>query len=68
MRVWDLLFIKGNKLLFRISLAIFHLLHDELLDCDNFCAIMAIMEKTSVLLQDPEVVLQIAEWPQYRIK
>ena len=32
-RLWDLFFIKGNKILFRISLAIFHLMQDELLEC-----------------------------------
>ncbi len=30
-RLWDLFFIKGSKILFRISLAIFHLMEDELL-------------------------------------
>lgn len=32
-RLWDLFFIKGNKILFRISLAIFHLMEEELLEC-----------------------------------
>ena len=31
MRLWDFLFIKGTKFLFRVSLAIFHILEDELL-------------------------------------
>lgn len=32
-RLWDLIFIKGNKILFRISLAIYHLMEEELLMC-----------------------------------
>jgi hypothetical protein len=31
LRLWDMFFIKGDKILFRISLAIFHLLQARLL-------------------------------------
>ena len=33
-RLWDLIFLKGNKIMFRIALAIFHLLEQPLLRCD----------------------------------
>lgn len=67
-RLWDLVFIKGNKILFRISLAIFHLMEDELLECHGINTIMSKMETISLYLQDPYLVLQVASMPQYKIK
>ena len=66
-RLWDLFFIKGNKILFRISLAIFHLMEEELLECQSINAIVQKMETISKYLQDPAIVLQVASMPQYKI-
>ena len=67
-RLWDLIFIKGNKIMFRIALAIFHLLEQPLLQCQGIQDVLSVMETTSQLLQDPNMVLSIANKPQYRIK
>ena len=67
-RLWDLIFLKGNKIMFRIALAIFHLLEHSLLQCDSIAQILKCMETISSLLQDPHIVLQIANMPQYKIK
>ena len=63
MRLWDFLFIKGSKFLFRVSLAIFHLMEEDLLKCEHFGEIMKMMESTSVVLQDTELILQLVELP-----
>ena len=44
-RLWDLFFIKGDKVMFRISLAIFHLMEEELLQCHGINAIVKKMEQ-----------------------
>ena len=49
-RLWDLFFIKGSKILFRISLAIFHLMEDELLQCNGINAIVQKMDTISQYL------------------
>ena len=49
-RLWDLVFIKGNKILFRISLAIFHLMEEELLECHGIMQINKKMETISSYL------------------
>jgi len=49
-RLWDLVFIKGNKILFRISLAIFHLMEEELLQCNSINQIVKKMETISSYL------------------
>lgn len=62
-RIWDLILIKGNKSLFRISLAIFHLMEDELLACEGIAQIRDTMDTISVILQDPARMLQVAQMP-----
>ena len=67
-RLWDLFFIKGNKILFRISLAIFHLMEPALLRCTSITQIMEQMNTISQMLQDHNLVLQVASMPRYKIK
>lgn len=35
-RIWDLFFLKGSKIIFRISLAILHMMKKQLLSCTQF--------------------------------
>jgi hypothetical protein len=58
-RVWDLLFIKGHKFLFRVSLAIFHLMQRELLACQTMMQITKKLEEAPLLFQDPDLILQV---------
>ena len=62
-RLWDLLFIKGTKILFRFTLAIIHLLEDELLHCQDIMAVRKKLDSISEYLQDPIIVLQVANQP-----
>ena len=62
-RLWDLLFIKGTKILFRFTLAIVHLQEEELLRCHDIVAVRKKLESVSAYLQDPVIVLQVASQP-----
>ena len=53
MRVWDLLFLKGSKELFRISLAVFDLLKDELLAAQEFSEVIFVLETKVRNLDEP---------------
>lgn len=49
-RLWDLVFIKGPKILFSLSLAIIHLLEDELLRCSDIMAVRRKLDSISEIL------------------
>ena len=67
-RLWDLVLIKGSKILFRISLAIFHIMQEDLLQCEDIQKLNRKMDSISRFLQDASFVLQVANMPQYKIK
>ena len=67
-RLWDLVLIKGSKILFRISMAIFHLMQADLLRCRDIQALNKKMDSIASYLQEPSLVLQVANMPQYKIK
>ena len=56
-RLWDLVLIKGSKILFRISLAIFHIMQEDLLQCDDIQKLNRKMDSISRFVQDPSLVL-----------
>jgi len=49
-RLWDVFFIKGDKVLFRISLAIFHLLTPKILKCTEVSEIKKVVEEVQAML------------------
>ena len=58
-RLWDLIFIKGNTVLFSIGLAIFHELEPALMKCENLQSIVKVMDRTSQLLVDTSKFIEI---------
>lgn len=66
-RLWDVFFLKGDKMLFRISLAIYHLLEKKLLRCKNMMDVKRVLDFLPAVLQDPSQLLQIAEMPRFHV-
>ncbi|CDW83987.1 tbc domain-containing protein [Stylonychia lemnae] len=67
-RVWDLFFLKGTKTIFRISLALLHLMKNELMQTTDFAEIFEILEAFPRKLIDEKTLLQTAEIRKYKIK
>lgn len=67
-RLWDVILIKGDKMLFSISLAIFHLLKDKLMKTTDRAQLVHIMESIQSLLQNIHLILQVARLDQYKVK
>jgi hypothetical protein len=44
-RLWDILFIKGSKIIFCISLAIYHLMSAQLLKCQEINEVIKAMDR-----------------------
>ena len=59
-RLWDVILIKGDKMLFSISLAIFHLLKEKLMKTTDRAQLVHIMESIQSLLQNIHLILQVA--------
>lgn len=49
-RLWDVFFLKGDKVLFRISLAIYHLLTQKIMKCSEVTEISKVMEGVQAML------------------
>ncbi|KAF3782659.1 TBC1 domain family member 2A, partial [Nymphaea thermarum] len=60
MRVWDVLFNEGVKVLFRVALAIFKMKEEELLNARQVGAVIDILQTTSQHLFDPDELLTVA--------
>lgn len=51
-KLWDVIFIKGTKMLFSITLAIFDLLEPKLLECESIQEIVRIMDALPTFITD----------------
>jgi hypothetical protein len=60
MRVWDVLFNEGAKVLFRVALAIFKMKEDELLAAQNIGDVINILHNTTHHAFDPDELLKVA--------
>ncbi|KAL3697641.1 hypothetical protein R1sor_011717 [Riccia sorocarpa] len=60
MRVWDVLFNEGVKVLFRVALAVFKLNEDALLAAKHAGQAIKILQDSMSHLYDPDVLLKIA--------
>ncbi|GAB2233753.1 hypothetical protein Droror1_Dr00002982 [Drosera rotundifolia] len=60
MRVWDILFDEGAKVLFNVALAIFKMKEDELLLTQHVGDVIYILQKTTHHLFDPDELLEVA--------
>ena len=54
-------------MLFRISLAIFHLIEKRLLRCESKEQIQKVIENLPAIIQDPMTLLHVAEMPKYKV-
>ncbi|KAJ6723806.1 RAB-GTPASE-TBC DOMAIN-CONTAINING PROTEIN-RELATED [Salix koriyanagi] len=60
LRVWDVLFYEGAKVLFHVALAIFKMKEDELLLTHHVGDVINILQKTTHHLFDPDELLTVA--------
>lgn len=60
MRVWDVLFYEGAKVLFHVALAIFKMKEDELLLSHHVGDVINILQKTTHHMFDPDDLLTVA--------
>ncbi|XP_021735232.1 TBC1 domain family member 2A-like [Chenopodium quinoa] len=60
MRVWDVLFYEGAKVLFHVALAIFKMKEDELLLSHHVGDVISILHKTTHHMFDPDDLLTVA--------
>lgn len=67
-RIWDLFFLKGSKILFRISLAILHVMKPQLMKADGFEEIQKCFEGIQCLIHDARVIIQVSNMPKYKLK
>ncbi|PIA38299.1 hypothetical protein AQUCO_02800169v1 [Aquilegia coerulea] len=60
MRVWDVLFNEGAKVMFHVALAIFKMKEDEILMAHQVGDVLSILQRTTHHLYDPEDLLTVA--------
>ncbi|KAJ7556328.1 hypothetical protein O6H91_05G078600 [Diphasiastrum complanatum] len=60
MRVWDVLFSEGVKVLFRVALAIFKMKEAELLSTKHVGEAISIVQDTTNRAYDPDILLKVA--------
>ncbi|XP_043689573.1 growth hormone-regulated TBC protein 1-like [Telopea speciosissima] len=60
MRVWDVLFNEGAKVIFHVALAIFKMKEEELLMAHQVGDVISIIQKTTHHLFDPDELLTVA--------
>ncbi|GAB4825253.1 hypothetical protein Ancab_008125 [Ancistrocladus abbreviatus] len=60
LRVWDILFNEGAKVLFHVALAIFKMKEPELLLAQHVGDVIDILQKTTHRLFDPDELLEVA--------
>lgn len=61
MRIWDLFLLKGIKFIFRFSLAMLHLMKNDLMRTTDFAEIFEIMESYPRKMIDSKILIQTAE-------
>ena len=59
-RVWDVLMSEGAKVIFRVGLAFFKILHDDLLACTDLTEIISLMRESLAKLYDADELMQTA--------
>lgn len=67
-RIWDQFFLKGSKILFRVSLAMLHMMKSALMEEESFEDIMKVFDSIIHVLQDPNAILQVSNFPKYKVK
>eukprot|EP00268_Persea_americana_P053028 TRINITY_DN5981_c0_g1_i2.p2 TRINITY_DN5981_c0_g1~~TRINITY_DN5981_c0_g1_i2.p2 ORF type:complete len:103 (-),score=21.01 TRINITY_DN5981_c0_g1_i2:263-571(-) len=60
MRVWDVLFNEGAKVLFHVALAIFKMNEEELLAAHHIGDVLSILQESTHHMYDPDELLTVA--------
>ncbi|XP_042452127.1 TBC1 domain family member 2A-like [Zingiber officinale] len=60
LRVWDVLFKEGAKVLFHVALAIFKMNEEEILNANQIGEVIHILQRTIHHLYDPDELLRVA--------
>ena len=80
LRLWDEFFIKGQKVLFRVSLAMLYCMKDDLKKTRDFCNffifiifflledIFGIIESYQKNLEEAETLIQVANMKKFKVK
>ncbi|CAI5535562.1 unnamed protein product, partial [Closterium sp. Naga37s-1] len=58
LRVWDVLFNEGAKVLFRVALALFKINEAELMTAQHLGDVVEILNRSSSRHFDPDILLQ----------
>lgn len=67
-KIWDLLFLKGQKILFRVALATLHLMKKTMMQHNGIEEIMKDFDSIPFVIQDANVLIQVSNMPQYKVK
>lgn len=67
LKVWDLLFIKGSKILFRVALAIIEMMRNDILSSEDFSELFLVLDRVPKTMDDPLKLVAHAEHPFFRI-
>jgi hypothetical protein len=67
-RVWDLFFLKGPKIIFRISLALLHMMKKDLMKSKDFADIFETLESYPRKVIDVNTLIQTSEIAKYKVK
>lgn len=60
LKVWDLIFLEGNSILFNIAFAIFALAEEKILKLNDFSQILIFLNKFPSTLNNPNQLIKIA--------
>ena len=66
-KMWDVIFIKGTKMLFSITLAIFDQLESKLLECQSIQEIIRIMDALPNYVNDPTKIASQCSQSKYKV-
>ena len=61
--MWDLFFLKGPKIIFRISLALLHRMKKDLMKSKDFAEIFETLESFPRKFTDGNILIQTSEMP-----
>jgi TBC1 domain family member 8/9 len=67
-RVWDLFFLKGPKIIFRISISLLYMMRKDLLKTKDFGEIFETLESYPRKVIDFKILFQTSEMPKFKIK
>eukprot|EP00350_Pseudokeronopsis_sp_OXSARD2_P011939 CAMPEP_0170552312 /NCGR_PEP_ID=MMETSP0211-20121228/10203_1 /TAXON_ID=311385 /ORGANISM="Pseudokeronopsis sp., Strain OXSARD2" /LENGTH=149 /DNA_ID=CAMNT_0010859939 /DNA_START=1044 /DNA_END=1493 /DNA_ORIENTATION=- len=67
-RIWDMFFLKGIKIIFRITLALLCLMKEELMQTEEFGEVFDILESFPRKTKDFKPLIQTASMQKFKVK